>query len=136
MVIIMVEVKLVKFRDLVLNSKSRSFCGAKWGNSTIWLNTGETASCHLPPVHKINLEQVKKDPSKLHNTDHKARMRKQMQEGVRPRECEYCWKIEDMGDKYISDRVYKSLSYTRAEMEEWYKDDHKTLVVPKLLEII
>ena len=130
------EVKLVKFRDLVLNSKSRSFCGAKWGNSTVWLNTGETASCHLPPVHKMNLEQVKKDPSKLHNTDHKARMRKQMQEGVRPHECEYCWKIEDMGDKYISDRVYKSLSYTRAEMEEWYKDDHKTLVVPKLLEIM
>ena len=45
---------LIEYRDITLNSKSPSFCGAKWGNSTLWLNSGETASCHLPPVHKID----------------------------------------------------------------------------------
>ena len=67
--------ELIKFRDETLNSKSKSFCGAKWGNSTLWLNSGETSSCHLPPVHKIDVEQIKEDPSKLHTTDHKIKMR-------------------------------------------------------------
>jgi organic radical activating enzyme len=31
-----------------------------------------------------------------------------MLDGVRPSECEYCWKIEDLGKDYISDRIYKS----------------------------
>ena len=50
--------ELIHFRDTVLNTKSPSFCGAKWGNSTLWLNSGETASCHLPPVHKIDVVQI------------------------------------------------------------------------------
>ena len=34
-----------------------------------------------------------------------------MQVGERPRGCEYCWKIEDMGRDAVSDRVYKSRIY-------------------------
>ena len=67
--------ELLKFRGEQLNSKSKSFCGAKWGNSTLWLNSGETASCHLPPVHKIDVVQIQEDPAKLHTTDHKIKMR-------------------------------------------------------------
>jgi len=36
---------MLNFRNAVLDSKSKSFCGAKWGNSTLWLNSGETSSC-------------------------------------------------------------------------------------------
>ena len=79
-----------EWRTRVLDKKSTSFCGAKWYNATVWLGNGATTSCHHPPPHKINENDVKKDPSALHNTVYKKLVRKQMQEGVRPKECEYC----------------------------------------------
>ena len=40
-------------------------------------------------------------------------VRKQMLDGERPKkECEYCWKVEDIGPKMFPDRVYKSVIYT------------------------
>lgn len=125
-----------KFRDSILNSKTKSFCGAKWGNSTLWLNSGETSSCHLPPVHKIDPDQIASDPAKLHNTDHKYKMRELMQNGVKPTECDYCWKIESMGDNYISDRVFKSLQFTPEEMQEWFELPADSRIVPPTLEIM
>lgn len=127
---------MLNFRNAVLNSKSKSFCGAKWGNSTLWLNSGETSSCHLPPVHKIDPEQIAKDPAKLHNTDHKAKMRELMQQGHKPTECDYCWKIESMGENYISDRVFKSLQFTPEEMMQWFELPADTRIVPPTIEIM
>jgi organic radical activating enzyme len=128
--------EMIEYRERVLNSKSKSFCGAKWGNSTLWLNTGETSSCHLPPVHKIDIEQIKINPSKLHSTGHKIKMRRRMQKGIKPEECEYCWKIEAMGDEYISDRVFKSRQFTEEEMQEWFDGDAGNLIVPPTIEIM
>lgn len=127
---------LLEFRNSILNSKSASFCGAKWGNSTLWLSSGETSSCHLPPVHKMDAEQVTKDPAKLHNTDHKIKMRQLMQQGHKPTECDYCWKIESMGPDYVSDRVFKSLQFTPEEMQNWFDSPADTRVVPPTLEIM
>jgi organic radical activating enzyme len=127
---------LLKFRNSILNSKSASFCGAKWGNSTLWLNSGETSSCHLPPVHKMDAAQVAEDPAKLHNTDHKIKMRELMQQGHKPTECDYCWKIESMGPEYISDRVFKSLQFTQEEMQNWFDIPADARVVPPTLEIM
>lgn len=127
---------LLEFRNSILNSKSASFCGAKWGNSTLWLSSGETSSCHLPPVHKMDAEQVTKDPAKLHNTDHKIKMRQLMQQGHKPTECDYCWKIESMGPDYVSDRVFKSLQFTPEEMQNWFDLPADTRVVPPTLEIM
>ena len=42
-----------EWRDRVIDKISPSFCGAKWYNATIWLNSGSTASCHHPPAHKF-----------------------------------------------------------------------------------
>lgn len=130
------ENKHIEFRDAILNTKSPSFCGAKWGNSTLWLNSGETASCHLPPVHKIDPAQIAEDPSRLHNTDHKMKMRKLMQKGMKPAECDYCWKIENMGEQFVSDRVFKSLQFTPTEMQKWFDQPAETRIVPPTLEIM
>lgn len=128
--------ELINFRDTVLNTKSKSFCGAKWGNSTLWLNSGETASCHLPPVHKIDVLQIQEDPSKLHNTDHKTKMREMMQKGEKPSECDYCWKVEDMGPNFTSDRVFKSLQFSPEEMKEWYELPPEARIVPPTIEVM
>ena len=53
----------------LLDSISPSFCAAKWYNATIWLGSGMTTSCHHPPAHKIDAEQIKLDPAALHNTE-------------------------------------------------------------------
>ena len=85
-----------EYRTRVIDPISDSFCAAKWLNATIWLGHGGTASCHHPPAHNIDKEEIKTNPSAIHNTRHKKKMRQMMLEGTRPKECEYCWKIEDM----------------------------------------
>jgi organic radical activating enzyme len=82
------------------------------------LGHGQTASCHHPPGHWIPLEELKDNPSAIHNTSHKKKMRKLMQEGERPAECEYCWKVEDMGKDHISDRVFKTEIFTDEDIEK------------------
>jgi hypothetical protein len=83
------------------------FCIAKWTQVTIHLQMGETHSCHHPKTHKINLHEIKRNPSALHNTQYKKLQRKKMLEGERPSECEYCWNVEDNSTEF-SDRIYKS----------------------------
>lgn len=125
-----------EYRDRIINPISPSFCGAKWYNATIWLGNGTTASCHHPPAHKIPLNEVAMSHKAIHNTQYKKLIRKQMLEGIRPKECEYCWKIEDLGQDNVSDRVHKSVIYTDEELAEcksafnWEKDvDLKTLEI-------
>lgn len=108
----------ITYRKQVLDTISASFCGAKWYNATIWLGSGMTTSCHHPPAHRINEQEIKLYPSRIHNTAEKKQDRDQMQRGERPPGCEYCWKIEDMGRDAISDRVYKSRIYIKEELDE------------------
>lgn len=99
--------KILRAKELI-NGISPSFCLAKWLQTTLYLQNGYNHSCHHPTPHKIPLEEIKDNPKALHNTKFKKEKMKQMLEGVRPPECEYCWKIEDLGKDYISDRYYKS----------------------------
>ena len=83
------------------------FCLAKWTQVTMHLGTGMTHSCHHPSPHKIPLTELRRNPSALHNTKHKKARRKEMLEGKRPSECNYCWNVEDNSNSF-SDRVFKS----------------------------
>ena len=93
-----------------LDSISPSFCAAKWKQVTIHLQNGHTHSCHHPATHLVPLDEIKKNPTALHNTEFKKQQRKMMLEGVRPSECDYCWKVEDQTTGSFSDRIYKSAS--------------------------
>jgi len=90
-----------------LDSVSGSFCAAKWKQVTMHLQTGHTHSCHHPKTHHVPVEEIKRNPTALHNSEYKKQQRKLMLEGERPSECDYCWRVEDQGDSF-SDRVYKS----------------------------
>ena len=122
-----------QYTDRVLNSKSASFCGAKWYNATIWLGSGQTTSCHHPLPHAIDLEEIKTNPSAIHNTKEKKQQRAEMQQGIRPKGCEYCWRLEDAGT--TSDRPHKSLIYTEEELEEAYRMNGTQDVNLRTLEI-
>jgi organic radical activating enzyme len=96
-----------------LNKVSSSFCVAKWKQVTLHLQNGHTHSCHHPGTHVVPLEELRNNPTALHNTEFKKSQRKLMLEGVRPSECDYCWRAEDSGNRY-SDRTYKSADTTWA----------------------
>jgi organic radical activating enzyme len=91
-----------------LNSVSNSFCLAKWYQVTIHLQNGHTHSCHHPGTHKVPIEELKTNPSALHNTKFKKERRREMLNGKRPEECGYCWNIEDSDGNHFSDRHFKS----------------------------
>src|SRR6056300_330632 len=129
-----------EFKARMIDPVSESFCGAKWYNATIWLGHGGTTSCHHPPAHQIDLEEIKTNPSAIHNTRHKKKMRDMMQKGDRPKECEYCWKIEDMekdsdGNEPVSDRVYKTVIYEDKDLDTAATLDPQFDVNLKTLEI-
>lgn len=125
----------LEFRRQILDTKSASFCAAKWYNATIWLGSGQTTSCHHPPSHAIDVEAIKTNPRAIHNTAQKKDDRAQMLRGERPAGCEYCWKIEDMGVDAVSDRVYKSKIYPIAALNEAYNTPSDQDVNLRTLEI-
>lgn len=110
--------ELRKWKIDHLDKISSSFCAAKWYNASLHLGHGYTNSCHLPLPHPIDLDKIKENPTYLHNTDHKKKLREMMLTGKRPAECSYCWKIEDIGKNDISDRVYKSLIYSDEDIQK------------------
>ena len=125
----------LEFKQQVLDKISDSFCAAKWYNATIWLGSGMTTSCHHPPAHLVDRDQVAANPRLLHNTDQKKQDRRQMLAGERPAGCEYCWKIEDMGRDAVSDRVYKSRIYPIEVLHEAATTDPEADVNLRTLEI-
>jgi len=113
-------------------------CLAKWSQTTIHLGTGHTHSCHHPGTHKISVEEIKNDPSALHNTSYKKLRRKEMMCGDRPEECHFCWNVEDnvKSDNVFSDRIYKSSDQWSYEIFDDIKDAGWTKNInPKYLEI-
>jgi organic radical activating enzyme len=126
---------LIEWRDTNLNTISKSFCAAKWYNASLHLGSGFTNSCHLPLPHPIDIEAIKKNPAALHNTEIKKQARKMMLESVRPAECSYCWKIEDIGRNNVSDRIFKSNIYSKEDIQKIPKMKWNDDVLLKTVEI-
>ena len=83
-----------------------ALCLAKWQQTSLHLTTGHTNSCYHPPLHRIDAEELEKNPSALHNTAYKKLQRAKMLAGEKPEECSYCWRTEKAG--HLSDRHYRS----------------------------
>jgi len=102
-----------------LDSVSKTFCLAKWFQTTVYLQNGYNHSCHHPSPHKIPLQEIQVNYKALHNTKYKKEQMQKMIDGIRPEECGYCWKVEDMENEHISDRFYKSSkSWALPRLEE------------------
>lgn len=123
-----------KTRD-ELNEVSPSYCVAKWKQVTMHLQNGHTHSCHHPRTHLVPIEELKQNYKALHNTSYKKQQRKLMLEGVRPSECDYCWRAEDAGN--ISDRTYKSADHSWAygHLKELPKQTWDADIDPSYVEI-
>jgi pyruvate-formate lyase-activating enzyme len=125
----------LQYKKRVIDIKSESWCAAKYFNATIWLGSGQTTSCHHPLPHAIDVEEIKTNPSAIHNTPKKKAERAMMQRGERPSGCEYCWKIEDLGGDAISDRVYKTVIYDDGDLNEAFNTSAEQDINLQTLEI-
>jgi organic radical activating enzyme len=103
----------------LVNSVGPGYCLAKFSQVTLHLKTGLVHSCHHPKTHSIPIEEIQKDPKALFNTSTLKQARKEMLEGQRPSECDYCWRIEDNNGP--SDRFFKSL-------EPWALHKHDSII--------
>lgn len=75
-------------------------CQLKWNWSTLYLNTGGTASCHRTAISELTAENF----LDFHNTPIKLADRTDMLQGKWPENnCAYCREIEDQGG--LSDRM-------------------------------
>ena len=118
-----------------LDQKGCGFCLAKWTQVTMHLGTGLTHSCHHPVQHKIPLRELRNNPSALHNTRYKKKKRKEMLEGKRPSECNYCWNIEDNSNSF-SDRVFKSAEpWSLDQMDKIKTSDWNENYNPRYVEV-
>ena len=118
-----------------LDEVGSGMCLAKWTQVTLQLQNGHNHSCHHPRTHKINLNEIKRNPSALHNTGYKKKRRREMLTGSRPKECDYCWNVEDNSDRF-SDRVFKSAeSWSLPHMEEITNSDWREDYNPKYVEV-
>jgi hypothetical protein len=126
------------FHDDVKDKLDNTGCGmclAKWTQVTMHLHNGMTHSCHHPNPHKIPLDEILEDYKSLHNTKFKKERRKEMLEGDRPEECDYCWNVEDNSNSF-SDRVFKSAEpWSYPYLDEIKKLDYKENYNPRYVEV-
>jgi len=118
-----------------LDSVGCGFCLAKWTQVTMHLHNGTTHSCHHPEPHKVGLDEIKRNPTALHNSKLKKQARREMLENKRPSECNYCWNVEDNSNSF-SDRVFKSSEpwsepYFDDITQSHWRDDYN----PKYVEV-
>jgi MoaA/NifB/PqqE/SkfB family radical SAM enzyme len=130
------KIHILKDKRERINEVSSCFCTAKWLQTTLYLQNGYNHSCHHPAPKKIPVDEVLADPSALHNSSYKKIQRSMMLNGERPKECEYCWNIEDLDKEYFSDRHYKTADYWAWDrFEEIAKSNPSDNVNPSYLEV-
>jgi hypothetical protein len=109
--------------------KTATACNSKWTWSTIWLNKGQTASCHR--VNPVDIDPT--NFANFHNLPKKIADRELMLKGEWPTGgCEYCQKIEVAGGH--SDRQHNNNigGYVPIELST---DPTATHVTPRIVEI-
>lgn len=109
--------------------KTKTACRLKWAWSTVYLNSGTTASCHRASHSKLSKENF----SSFHNTPSKLDARQKMLNGEWPGNgCEYCRDIEQIGGQ--SDRQFQ-LEVPDIYPKELDYDNKLTHVNPSVLEV-
>jgi sulfatase maturation enzyme AslB (radical SAM superfamily) len=109
--------------------KTETACSLKWNWSTLYLNTGITASCHRTAYSELTAENF----LNFHNTPLKLEDRTQMLAGKWPAtNCAYCRDIEIVGG--VSDRMRHS-SIPNLIPTELETDPTATVISPVIVEV-
>lgn len=109
--------------------KTATACQLKWNWSTLYLNSGATASCHRTAIDIIHEENFEN----FHNTPLKLADRTNMIQGKWPdHSCDYCRKIEEIGG--MSDRM-RHLTVPNLVPPELDDDNTAINISPTIIEV-
>jgi len=109
--------------------KTATACTLKWAWSSLYLNSGVTASCHRTGVSTMDMENF----DDFHNTPLKLQERQDMLEGRWPTQsCAYCRDIEQAGG--ISDRM-RHLTVPDLTPDILYQDPTAVKIDPTIVEV-
>jgi len=98
--------------------------------------SGQTHSCYHPRPHNISTEEIKTNPSALHNTLIKKKERAEMLVGEKPSGCQYCWNVESLGSDHVSDRMIRNASIITDERHKEILDNRWDFdVQPEYIEV-
>jgi organic radical activating enzyme len=117
---------------VVFPIRTQPACLLKWNWSTIYFQSGTTASCHRTQKYSIDPDNF----NDFHNLPDKVNARKLMLDGKWPGAgCQYCKTIEDAGG--ISDRIFQvqQLSDSQLVPPELYSDNTAVNISPTILEV-
>ena len=118
--ILATKIKLEKYFPI----KTATACKLKWGWSTLYLNSGITASCHRASLTELTPENF----HNFHNTDTKIQARQSMLEGQWPTGgCEYCQGVEQANG--FSDRMLHN------SIPGLFHDNYDLITSPAMLEV-
>lgn len=107
-------------------------CLLKWNWSTIYFQSGTSASCHRTQKYSIDPDNF----SNFHNLPDKVKARNMMLNGKWPEGgCQYCKTIEDAGG--TSDRIFQvqQLADSQLVPPELHADNTAVDVSPTILEV-
>jgi organic radical activating enzyme len=126
--------KFLNDAEIMQRELGPALCLAKWKQVSLHLPTGLNNSCYHPPLHVIPIESIVRNPSALHNTEHKKEQRRLMLNNERPTECSYCWAMEDNGK--LSDRHYRSGEpWAQKDFGKIVSADWQDDIVPSYVEV-
>jgi organic radical activating enzyme len=126
--------KFLNDAEIMQQELGPALCLAKWKQVSLHLTTGLNNSCYHPPLHVIPVESIVRNPSALHNTEHKKEQRRLMLNNERPNECSYCWVMEDNGK--LSDRHYRSgESWAQKDFGKIVSADWQDDIIPSYVEV-
>lgn len=109
--------------------KTATACRLKWAWSTLYLNSGQTSSCHRSSHSQIGVD----DFDNFHNTENKLQARQTMLGSQWPGQgCEYCRDIEAAGG--TSDRLFQN-QIPDVYPKELDQDSTLVNVAPTILEV-
>lgn len=111
----------------IQNNTSSTFCLAKFHEASIWVYSGQIASCHHTPLISVG-DTV----DTFYNPLEKRTQQKSMLAGEQPEACNVCWHSENLG--LTSDRTRKSLGFIDHLQAENYKNPNYVFK-PKALEL-
>lgn len=119
-----------------LDRVSPSFCLAKSLQSLIHLQNGQSFSCCKSAPHRVPVEEVRASSGALHNDLQRKRERERLRCGERIPECSYCWEIEEISERLVSDRARLSAkSWAEPEFDRLATLDPNADVAPTYLEV-
>ena len=116
-----------------LDEVSPTHCLVKWKHASVYLAAGTVKSC-CHNFYSNKKSTINDSNLAFHDTEKDQKIREELLQGQKPKECDFCWNNEKTGS--YSDRLFwSSLSFMRDFVDEVAEHQSPKALSPSWLEI-